>query len=392
MNEKMIAPGVRYIGADDKELDLFEGQYAIPEGISYNSYLIIDEKVAIVDTIDARKTNEWLDNLQAGLNGRKPDYLVVHHMEPDHSGNVKRMIDTYPELVVVCSPQASKMMVRFFGLQLPADRLLVVKEGDTLPLGEHTLQFIGAPMVHWPEVLMSYEQKEGILFSADGFGKFGALSYDDMEGWACEARRYYFNIVGKYGAQVQQVLKKAAALDIRMICPLHGPVLDQDLDYYIGLYDTWSSYRPEDQGVFIAYCSMHGNTEEAALKLASIIKSESRVKVSTSDLRRDDMAEAVEDAFRYDRMVLAAPTYEADVMPVMREFMEHLRSKNYQRRKVALIENSTWAPMAGKKMREFMEQLKEVEIVEPVVSIETTVKPATIEALKVLAEALTAEE
>ena len=384
----MIAPGIQYIGADDKELDLFEGQYAIPEGISYNSYLIIDEKVAILDTIDARKTIDWMENLKGALKDRKPDYLIVSHMEPDHSSNVKLMLDTYPNIKVVASAQAFKMITRFFGVALPAERTIVVKDGSTLSLGEHTLQFFTAAMVHWPEVIVEYEQKEGILFSADAFGKFGALSYDDPDGWACEARRYYFNICGKYGVQVQALLKKLANVEIKKICPLHGPVLEDNLDYYLNLYNTWSSYQPEEEGVFIAYCSLHGNTEEAALKLASIINSDSDVTVSTADLRRDDMAEAIEDAFRYDRLVLAAPTYDGGVMPVMEDFIHHLQIKNYQNRKVAFIENGSWAPMSGKKMREAMSALKNIEIVEPVVTVESTVKPETVEALKVLAAKL----
>ena len=384
----MIALGIQYIGADDKELDLFEGQYAIPEGISYNSYLIIDEKVAILDTIDARKTIDWMENLKGALKDRKPDYLIVSHMEPDHSSNVKLMLDTYPNIKVVASAQAFKMITRFFGVALPAERTIVVKDGSTLSLGEHTLQFFTAAMVHWPEVIVEYEQKEGILFSADAFGKFGALSYDDPDGWACEARRYYFNICGKYGVQVQALLKKLANVEIKKICPLHGPVLEENLDYYLNLYNTWSSYQPEEEGVFIAYCSLHGNTEEAALKLASIINSDSDVKVSTADLRRDDMAEAIEDAFRYDRLVLAAPTYDGGVMPVMEDFIHHLQIKNYQNRKVAFIENGSWAPMSGKKMREAMSALKNIDIVEPVVTVESTVKPETVEALKELAAKL----
>lgn len=388
MTDNMIAPGIHYIGADDKELDLFEGQYAIPEGISYNSYLIIDDKVAVLDTIDARKTIDWMENLKAALQGRKPDYLIVSHMEPDHSSNVKLMLDTYPGIKVVASAQAMKMITRFFGVSLPAGQTVVVKDGDTLSLGEHCLQFFTAPMVHWPEVIVEYEQKEGILFSADAFGKFGALSYDDPEGWACEARRYYFNICGKYGVQVQALLKKLGGLDIKKICPLHGPILEENLEYYINTYNTWSSYQPEDKGIFIAYCSLHGNTEEAALKLASIINSDSEVKVSTADLRRDDMAEAIEDAFRYDRLVLAAPTYDGGVMPVMEDFIHHLQIKNYQNRKVAFIENGTWAPMSGKKMREAMSTLKNIEIIEPIVTVESTVKAETVEALKVLAAKL----
>ena len=390
MNEKTIAPGIQYIGADDTELDLFEGQYAIPEGISYNSYIILDEKVAVLDTIDARKTNEWMDNLTQALDGRRPDYLVVSHMEPDHSSNVKLVLDTWPDITVVCTQKAVQLITRFFGVELPQERVMLVKDGDTLPLGEHTLRFFTAPMVHWPEVMVEYEEKEKILFSADAFGKFGALSYDDPEGWACEARRYYFNIVGKYGAQVQMLLKKLGSLDIQKICPLHGPVLDQDIAYYVNTYNTWSSYEPEEPGIFIAYCSLHGNTEEAALKLASIIKSDYDVKVSTADLRRDDLHEAVEDAFRYDRLVLAAPTYDGGVMPIMEDFIHHLQIKNYQNRRVAFIENGSWAPMAAKKMREAMEQLKGITVVEPIVTVESTVKPQTVEKLKELAAALNA--
>ena len=385
-----VTDSIRYIGADDKDIDLFEGQYVVPQGISYNSYVIMDKDVAVLDTIDARRTSEWLGNLKEALGSRKPSYLVVSHMEPDHAANVGRFLDMYPEAKVVCTAQAVKLITRFFGITLPAEQLVIVKDGDTLSLGEHTLQFVTAPMVHWPEVMMEYEQKEKVLFSADAFGKFGALDYDDPEGWTCEARRYYFNIVGKYGAQVQAVLKKVGGLEIDKICPLHGPVLEGDLTPYLRLYDTWSSYRPESEGIFIAYCSLHGNTAEAAVKLAEIIRAKSSVKVSLSDLRRDDMAEAVEDAFRYDRLVLAAPTYDAGIMPVMEDFISHLRSKNFQNRKVAFIDNGSWAPAAGKKMREAMEQLKDITVVEPMVTVESTVKQKTIDDLTRLAEALLA--
>jgi len=388
MENNVIAPGILYIGADDRELDLFEGQYEVPEGISYNSHIILDDKVAVLDTIDSRKADEWRANLEKALDGRKPDFLVVSHMEPDHSALVKEMIDKYPDMKVVCSALAVKMMTRFFGEAVPAERIITVKDGSTLELGEHTLEFFTAGMVHWPEVIVEYEQKEKILFSADAFGKFGALSFDDPEGWACEARRYYFNIVGKYGPQVQALLKKLSGLEIKKICPLHGPVLDENLEYYINTYNTWSSYQPENEGIFIAYCSLHGNTEEAAKKLAEILRSESDVKVSISDLRRDDMHEAVEDAFRYDRLVLAAPTYDAGVMPVMEDFIHHLAIKNYQNRKVAIIENGSWAPAAGKKMREAMEAMKDITIIEPIVTVESTVKADTIEKLKTLAKAL----
>ena len=385
-----VTDSIRYIGADDKDIDLFEGQYVVPQGISYNSYVIMDKDVAVLDTIDARRTSEWLGNLKEALGSRKPSYLVVSHMEPDHAANVGRFLDIYPEAKVVCTAQAVKLITRFFGITLPAEQLVIVKDGDTLSLGEHTLQFVTAPMVHWPEVMMEYEQKEKVLFSADAFGKFGALDYDDPEGWTCEARRYYFNIVGKYGAQVQAVLKKVGGLEIDKICPLHGPVLEGDLTPYLRLYDTWSSYRPESEGIFIAYCSLHGNTAEAAVKLAEIIRAKSSVKVSLSDLQRDDMAEAVEDAFRYDRLVLAAPTYDAGIMPVMEDFISHLRSKNFQNRKVAFIDNGSWAPAAGKKMREAMEQLKDITVVEPMVTVESTVKQKTIDDLTRLAEALLA--
>ena len=394
-----IAKNIKYIGVDDTDIDLFEGQYTVPEGISYNSYMIDDEKIAIMDTVDARKTNEWMEKLEAALNGRTPDYLIIHHMEPDHASNVKLVLEKYPDCVGVCSQKAVALVKRFFGVDF-GSRLQVVKEGESLSLVEHTLTFIMAPMIHWPEVMMSYEQKEGILFAADAFGKFGALAHPGSEGmaadklhgtvdgWACEARRYYFNIVGKYGAMVQTLLKKAAKLDIKTIAPLHGPILSEDLNYYLETYNTWSSYQPEDKGVFIAYCSLHGNTEEAALKLAEIIKDNSDVKVSTSDLARDDMAEAIEDAFRYDRLVVAAPTYDAGVMPIMQDFLHHLSIKAYQNRTVGIIENGSWAPAAGKIMHQAFEQMKNISIIEPIVSVESTVKEKTVTDLKALAWAL----
>lgn len=386
---KTISKGVFYIGADDTNLDLFEGQYDLPAGISYNSYVITDDKVAILDTIDDRKSEEWWNNLAEVLGERKPDYLIVSHMEPDHSANMRRVVEKYPEIVIVLTAQALKLYNRFFGDdQDLTNRVKLIKDGDTLELGNRTLQFVTAPMVHWPEVMMSFEQSEGLLFSADAFGKFGALSYDDPEGWACEARRYYFNIVGKYGVQVQAVLKKLGGKQITKILPLHGPILEENLEYYINIYNTWSSYSPEDEGIFIAYCSLHGNTEKAALQLAEILKGMADVKVSVADLRRDDMAEAVEDAFRYDRMVLAAPTYDGGIMPIMADFLHHLSIKNFQNRKVAIIENGSWAPMAAKIMRTQLEAMKNITIVEPVVTVESTVKPATIEALKELAKNL----
>lgn len=389
MKYDIVAPGVKYIGVDDLDIDLFEGQYDVPEGVSYNSYLIEDEKIAIMDTVDVRKKDEWEKVLEKALNGKAPDYLVVQHFEPDHSGSVKYIMEKYPQVVAVCSPKAQPMFERFFDVDYGA-RILVVKEGDTLSLGEHTLQFVMAPMVHWPEVMVSYEHKTKILFAADGFGKFGALCKEEEneEGWACEARRYYFNIVGKYGAMVQQLLKKAATLDIQTICPLHGPILTENLGYYIGLYDTWSKYEPEEEGIFIAYCSFYGNTAKAALALADIIREKSCVKVSTADIAREDLHEAVEDAFRYDRLVLCAPSYDGGVMPIMEEYIMHLRNKTFRNRKVAFIENGTWAPSAGKKMREAMEEMKDITVVEPMVTVESAVKAKTIEDLKVLADAL----
>ena len=391
MKYNTIAHGVKYIGVDDLDIDLFEGQYEVPLGMSYNSYLIEDEKVAIMDSVDARKTDEWVVNLEKALDGRTPDYLIVQHLEPDHGGSVKYIMDKYPNMTAVCSQKAVAMFKRFFDVDY-GTRLQVVKEGETLSLGEHTLQFFMAPMVHWPEVMVTYEKKTKILFAADGFGKFGALSKEeeDDEGWACEARRYYFNIVGKYGAMVQSLLKKAAMLDIEKICPLHGPVLEENLGYYIGLYGTWSKYEPETVGIFIAYCSLHGNTAKAAQALADIIKENSNVKVSIADLAREDLHECVEDAFRYDRMVLCAPTYDGGIMPIMEDFINHLRIKTYQNRKVAFVENGTWAPAAGKKMREQMEAMKNIAIIEPLVTVESTVKAKTLEDLKVLADALIA--
>ena len=391
MKYDTIAPGVKYIGVDDLDIDLFEGQYEVPLGMSYNSYVILDEKVAIMDTVDARKTDEWAVNLEKALDGRTPDYLVVQHLEPDHGGSVKYIMEKYPTMTAVCSQKAVAMFKRFFDVDFGA-RLQVVKEGETLSLGQHTLQFFMAPMVHWPEVMVTYDQLTKILFAADGFGKFGALSREeeDDEGWACEARRYYFNIVGKYGVMVQNLLKKAATLDIQKICPLHGPVLEDDLGYYIGLYDTWSKYEPETTGIFIAYCSLHGNTAKAAQALADIIKEKSSVKVSIADIAREDLHECVEDAFRYDRMVLCAPTYDGGIMPIMEDFINHLRIKTYQNRKVAFVENGTWAPASGKKMREHMEAMKNITIIEPIVTVESTVKAKTLEDLKVLADALIA--
>ena len=351
-----ITEDIRYIGVNDHDLDLFEGQYAVPNGMAYNSYVIVDEKTAVMDTVDARFGEEWLEKLAAALGGRSADYLVVHHMEPDHSANVALFAQKYPQAKIVSSKQAFVKMKQFFGTDF-ADRQVVVGEGSTLSLGKHTLSFVAAPMVHWPEVVMSYDSTDKTLFSADGFGKFGALDAD--EDWACEARRYYFGIVGKYGAQVQAVLKKAAALDIERICPLHGPVLSENLGYYIGLYDTWSAYRPESEGVVIAYTSVYGNTKKAAELLAKTLE-EKGCKTVLTDLARCDMAEAVEDAFRYDRLVLATTTYNTDIFPFMREFVEHLTERGYQARKVGIIENGTWVPMAAKVIKTMLEKSRNI--------------------------------
>ena len=381
-----VTKDIKYIGVDDTDLDLFESQYIIPNGISYNSYLILDEKVAVMDTVDSRKEAEWLEKLAAALAGRQPDYLVVQHMEPDHTGSITAFMERYPEAKIVASARAIQMMPQFFeGVDFSANTI-AVKEGDTLSLGAHTLQFFAAPMVHWPEVIVTYDQTDKVLFSADGFGKFGALAAD--EEWACEARRYYFNICGKYGAQVQALLKKAATLDIECICPLHGPILKENLGYYIGLYDTWSSYGVETEGIFIAYASIHGGTAVAAHKLAEILRAKGAPKVSVADLSRDDMAEAIEDAFRMDRLVVAAASYDGGVFPVMHDFLHHLQIKSYQKRKVGIIENGSWAPCAARVMRSMLETMKDVEIVEPVVTIRSRMKQTDIPLLENLADAL----
>lgn len=388
MKYEYVAPGIKYIGVDDLDIDLFEGQYDVPEGMSYNSYVILDDKIAVMDTADARKEKEWMANLEAALAGKSPDYIIVQHFEPDHSGCVKTVLDKYPGAVAVCSQKAVPMFGRFFDVDF-GNRLKVVKEGEVLQLGEHALQFFMAPMVHWPEVMVTYEQATKTLFTADGFGKFGALCKEDEneEGWTCEARRYYFNIVGKYGAMVQKLLAKASTLDIQTICPLHGPVLNGDLGQYLSLYDTWSKYEAETKGIFVAYCSIYGNTAKAALVLADMLR-EKGVKVSVADIARDDLHEAVEDAFRYDCMVLCAPTYDGGIMPIMEDFINHLRIKTYQNRKVGFVENGTWAPMAGKKMMEEMGAMKNITIIEPLVTVESAVKAKTIENLKLLADAL----
>ena len=383
-----VTKTIQYIGVDDTTIDLFESQYIVPNGISYNSYLITDEKIAIMDTVDRRKSDEWWANLEEALAGRTPDYLVVQHMEPDHAGNIASALAKYPELKVVASAKAIQMLPQFFEDTCFEGRTIAVKEGDTLGLGAHTLQFFMAPMVHWPEVMVTYDQLDKVLFTADGFGKFGALAHE--EEWACEARRYYFNICGKYGAQVQALLKKAAALDIACICPLHGPILKENLGYYIGLYDTWSKYEVETEGVFIAYASIHGGTRKAAEKLAEILRTKGAPKVSVTDLSRDDMAEAVEDAFRMSKLVVAAASYDGDVFPPMYDFLHHLKLKTYQKRRVGILENGSWAPCAGRVMKGMLETMKEIEIVEPMVTIRSTLKQGDIPALEALADAILA--
>lgn len=382
-----ITDSIRYIGVDDTSLDLFESQYVIPEGVSYNSYVISDEKIAVMDTVDKRGMKEWEDNLLMVLDGRKADYLVIHHLEPDHAGSIARFIELFPEAILVGNAKTFQMMPQFFDFDITG-KTLVVKEGDMLSLGEHTLSFMMAPMVHWPEVMVSYDSKDKVLFSADGFGKFGALELTKDDDWACEARRYYFNIVGKYGGPVQALLKKAAALDIQYICPLHGPVLNDNLGYYIGLYDIWSSYKPENEGVLIAYASIHGNTARAAEKLGDLLREKGVSKVVVSDLAREDMAEVIEDAFRYDRMVVAASSYDGGVFPCMHDFLHHLQSKAYQKRRVAIVENGSWAPSAGRTMRAILDTMKDLEIVEPMVTIRSSMKDSDVEQLNKLADVL----
>ena len=378
-----ISNDIKYIGVTDKKIDLFEGQYRVPDGITYNSYVILDEKVAVMDTADKHFTEEWLGNLESALGGRKPDYLVVQHMEPDHSANIAVFAERYPEAKIVASAKAFVMMGQFFGDNF-ADRQVVATEGTKLSLGAHTLTFVTAPMVHWPEVIMTYDDKDKVLFSADGFGRFGAADSGD---WADEARRYYIGIVGKYGAQVQAVLKKAAALDIAAICPLHGPVLKENLGYYIGLYDAWSSYRPEEDGVLIAYTSVYGNTASAAMLLKNKLEAKG-VKVVSADLARDDMSAATADAFRYSRLVLATTTYNADIFPPMKEFINHLTERNLRARKVGFIENGSWAPMAAKVMKSMLEKSADLTFAEPVVSIKSALNAQSEAQLDALAEEL----
>ena len=383
MNNITISESIKYIGVDDTTLDLFESQYIVPHGVSYNSYLILDEKIAVMDTVDARKTKEWFDNLDKELKERVPDYLIVSHLEPDHSANIQLFTEKYKEAKLVLSAKAKAMLPQFFNIEGLDERCIVVKEGEELDLGNHHLKFIMAPMVHWPEVMVEYETTEKVLFSADGFGKFGVLSHD--EDWACEARRYYFNIVGKYGAPVQALLKKASTLDIKMICPLHGPILKDNLGYYIDKYQIWSSYQSEDEGVLVASASIHGNTKEVALKVVDLLK-EKGVKVAFTDLTRDDMAEAVEDAFRYSKMILAGATYEGGVFSPMEDFLHRLQHKGYQNKTVGLIENGSWAPLANKVMKEMLTPMKNVTICENTVTIKSTYKDENQEAINQLVE------
>ena len=377
-----ISKSIKYVGVNDHKIDLFEGQYKVPNGMAYNSYVIIDERIAVMDTVDAEFGDEWIGRIKSVLDGREPDYLVVHHMEPDHSANISLFKSEFPGAVIVASAKAFTMMKCFFGSEFDGERI-VVSDGDSLSLGEHVLNFITAPMVHWPEVIMSYESTEKVLFSADAFGKFGALDVEDD--WCDEARRYYIGIVGKYGTQVQGVLKKAAALDVRVICPLHGPVLKENIDYYVGLYDIWSSYRPECDGVLIAYASIYGNTKKAALKLEEMLNAKG-VTVRAIDLARCDMSEAVAEAFRYSTLVLASSTYNAAVFPPMREFLADLVERNYQKRRVALIENGSWAPMAAKVMRAALEKSKDITFTDFVVTLRSVVNEAAVAELSSLAE------
>ena len=385
---KEIVNKIYYIGVDDLDIDLFESQYVVPEGMSYNSYLIEDEKIAVLDTADRRKGEEWKANLKAALGVRQPDYLVAHHMEPDHAALIAWMLETYPGLQLVCSAQAAKMLPNFFEGFNFEGRVMIVKEGDKLSLGSHELTFIGAPMIHWPEVIMSYDSLDKVVFSADAFGKFGAL-VNETDDWACEARRYYFNICGKYGTQVQTVMKKLAAVDVQAICPLHGPVLKgEQLADAVKLYDTWSKYEPESEGILIAYASIHGGTAVAAERLGEILRKKGAPKVVVSDLSRDDMAEVIEDAFRYPTIVVAASSYDAGVFPVMHDFLYHLQIKNYQKRRFGIIENGSWAPAAGKVMRSMIETLKDCEIVEPMVTIRSRMKAGDEALLEQLADSL----
>lgn len=380
-----ITNDIKYIGVNDHKIDLFEGQYIVPNGMAYNSYAIIDEKIAIMDSVDANFTQEWLDNIKNTLCDRTPDYLIVQHMEPDHSANIENFVNAYPQAKIVASQKAFQMMKNFFKTDFP-DKQIVVGEGDTLSLGKHNLTFITAPMVHWPEVIVTYDSTDKVLFSADGFGKFGALDVD--EDWACEARRYYIGIVGKYGAQVQALLKKASALDIQTICPLHGPVLNENLGYYLNLYNIWSSYQPEEEGIMIAYTSVYGNTKKAVLELAEKLKQNGAEKVVVNDIARCDMAEAVEDAFRYSKIVLATTTYNADIFPFMREFINHLTERNFQNRTVAFVENGSWAPTAAKVMKGMFEKSKNLTYTDTTVKISSALNDESAAQLDTLAKEL----
>jgi len=384
MKDITISKDIIYVGADDKDIDLFESQYVVPNGISYNSYLIKDEKNVVMDTIDKRKTDEWMQKLENALAGEKPDYLVISHLEPDHAYNIERLAKKYPEMKLIGNEKTFAFLPQFFEIPDLEARKIVVKEGDELAIGNHTLQFFMAPMVHWPEVMVTYEKTEKILFSADGFGKFGSLDTD--EDWTCEARRYYFNIVGKYGMQVQALLKKLAGLEIKMICPLHGPILKENLAFYIQKYDIWSSYEPEDDGVLIAYASIHGNTADSAHELAQILEEKGAKKVVLTDLARDDMAEAISNAFRYDKIILAASSYNFGVFPPMEQFLRHLAGKNYQNRKIGIVENGTWAPTAGKCMKEIVETMKNITICDTMVTIRSRLNEESRTKLEALAE------
>ncbi len=385
MKDTYISDSIKYVGVDDRDIDLFESQYIVPNGVSYNAYVILDEKVCVMDTVDKGKTEEWLGNLKKELGDRKPDYLVIHHLEPDHAGSIADFVKEYPESVLVGTEKMFSMLPQFFDFEFE-HKMQVVAEGDTLSLGGHTLTFIMAPMVHWPEVMVSYESSEKILFSADGFGKFGAL--DTEEDWACEARRYYFNIVGKYGAQVAALLKKASGLDIKMICPLHGPILKENLSYYIGLYETWSSYKPEVDGVFIAYASIHGNTAKVAKYFKDVLEQKGAKKVAISDLSREDIAECVEDAFKYGKVVLAASSYDAGVFAPMSDFLHHLKSKAWQNRDVAIIENGSWGPTAAKTIKSVLETMKDIRVCDTVITIRSTMKETDKPKLSALADEL----
>ena len=383
INDTTISENIKYIGVNDKDIDLFEGQYVVPNGISYNSYLIKDEKTVVMDTVDKRKSEEWFENLEKELNGVEPDYLVVSHMEPDHSYNIESLARKYPKMKIIGNDKTFQFIGQFFEIPNLEERKVVVKEADEINLGKHTLQFFMAPMVHWPEVMVTYEKTEKIVFSADGFGKFGTLDTD--EEWACEARRYYFNIVGKYGVQVQMLLKKLASIDVKMICPLHGPILKENLEYYIGKYDIWSKYEAEDDGVFIAYASIYGNTKEAVEELVNVLKEKGAKKVATADLARDDFAEAIEDAFRYDKIIFAASTYNATVFPIMASFLRQLAGKNYQNKKVGIIENGTWAPAAAKSMIDIISTMKNINLCENIVTIKSRLNESSREQMNKLA-------